>query len=289
MKQSLGPALGKALKQTGPIDLKSMTAQALTMGDEVHNRNVAATCLMARVMAPYLPTDVLEFFLKNDHFFLNFSMACSKATLDTAHNIENSTIVTAMARNGVELAIRLSGTGGEWFRQPAPVIEGLYFPGYSVKDANPDLGDSAITETAGIGGFAMAASPAIVKFVGGSANDSFSYTEEMWTITLAKNPIYGIPSMDFKGTPLGIDARKVLDQNSRPVVNTGIASKLAGVGQIGAGITRAPTACFANALSALYKKIGQNRKFSTSTNTNFAKTSKNSSLRFGKTLFKLFK
>jgi len=265
MKDSLGPSLSKALKQTGPIDLKSITAQALSMGDEVHNRNIAATCLFARLMAPYLPIDVLQFLQKNDHFYLNFSMACAKAILDSAHNIENSTIVTAMARNGVEFAIRMSGTGGEWFRQPAPVIDGLYFPGYSVQDANPDLGDSAITETCGLGGFSMAASPAIVKFVGGSASDSFSYTEEMHTITLSKNSTWGIPSMDFKGSPLGIDARRVIDNNVRPVVNTGIASKLAGIGQIGAGITRAPTACFSDALNFLYKKNFQSRNYSTST------------------------
>eukprot|EP01091_Cochliopodium_minus_P016013 TRINITY_DN5866_c0_g1_i1.p1 TRINITY_DN5866_c0_g1~~TRINITY_DN5866_c0_g1_i1.p1 ORF type:complete len:1009 (-),score=374.96 TRINITY_DN5866_c0_g1_i1:14-3040(-) len=264
MKESLGPALSKALKQTGKIDLKNITAQALSMGDEVHNRNIAATCLIARILAPYLPIDVLQFIQKNDHFYLNFSMACAKAILDSAHNIENSTIVTAMARNGVEFAIRVSGTGGEWFRQPAPVIEGLYFPGYSIQDANPDLGDSAITETCGLGGFSMAASPAIVKFVGGSASDSFSYTEEMHTICLTKNPIWGIPSMDFMGSPLGIDARKVVDQNSRPVVNTGIASKLAGVGQIGAGITRAPIACFSDSLNFLYKKNFQKRGYSTS-------------------------
>ena len=158
----------------------------------------------------------------------------------------------------------------------------MYFPGYSVEDANPDLGDSAITETCGLGGFSMAASPAIVKFVGGSASDSFSYTEEMHTITLAKNSIWGIPSMDFKGSPLGIDARKVIDQNSRPVVNTGIASKLAGVGQIGAGITRAPTACFSDALNFLYKKNFQTRNYSTS------KISQKS-FSFAKKGFKFFK
>ena len=285
IRDTLGPAMSKALKQSGPIDLKSLTAQALSMGDEVHNRNIAATCLFARILAPYLPIDVLQFFQKNDHFYLNFSMACAKSILDSAHNIENSTIVTAMARNGVEFAIRMSGTGGEWFRQPAPVINGLYFPGYSESDANPDLGDSAITETVGLGGFSMAASPAIVKFVGGSASDSFSYTEEMHTITLSKNSTWGIPSMDFKGTPLGIDARKVIDTNSRPVVNTGIASKLAGVGQIGAGITRGPTGCFSDALNFLYSRNFQKRNFSTTT----LKLSKTTFGSFAKKGFKMAK
>ena len=68
-------------------------------------------------------------------------------------------VVTAMARNGTDFGIQVSGTGDRWFTGPANTPEGLYLGAYGPDDANPDIGDSAITETAGIGGFAMAAAP----------------------------------------------------------------------------------------------------------------------------------
>src|SRR5439155_5289918 len=198
----------------GPIDLRAMTAQALQMGDEGHNRNVAATSLLTRAIAPTLvatldgstPHDVLAFLKGNDHFFLNLSMAACKSALDAASGIEGSTVVTAMSRNGVDFGIRLSGTGNAWFTSPVGVPDGLYFPGYGPADANPDLGDSAITETAGLGGLAMAAAPAIVRFVGGAAEEAITITRLMYTITLARNNDYGIPALGFAGTPTGIDA-----------------------------------------------------------------------------------
>ncbi|MGP1674813.1 MAG: oxamate carbamoyltransferase subunit AllG family protein, partial [Candidatus Limnocylindrales bacterium] len=179
------------------------------------------------------------------HFFLNLSMAACKAALDAASGIEGSTVVTAMSRNGVDFGIRLSGTGDAWFTTPVGVPDGLFFPGYGPENANPDLGDSAITETFGIGGFAMAAAPAIVRFVGGSPTDALDYTRLMGRITLARNPSYQLPPLGFIGTPTGIDARRVVDSGIAPVINTGIAHKEAGIGQIGAGIARAPLACFA--------------------------------------------
>ena len=169
--------------------------------------------------------------------------------LDAARGVAGSSMVTAMARNGVTFGIRLSGTGDDWFTTPAPVVEGLFFPGYSAADAAPDLGDSAITETSGLGGFAMAASPAIVQFVGGTPDDAIANTREMGHITLGRNAAFTIPSLNFAGTPAGIDARKVVDTGIEPIINTGIAHKEAGIGQIGAGITRAPMACFAAAVN----------------------------------------
>ncbi len=263
MNDTLAPALGQALRARGPVDLKNLTAQALQMGDECHNRNVAATSLFARMMAPSLvrtsPADiaakVLEFLEVNNHFYLNLSMAASKATLDAAHGIAGSSVVIAMARNGVEVGVRMSGTGDAWFTAPAVVPDGLYFPGYSAADANPDLGDSAITETAGIGGFAMAAAPAIVRFVGGAAEEAIGYTKRMYTITLARNNDFGIPALGFAGTPTGIDARRVVDSGVQPVINTGIAHREAGIGQIGAGIAKAPLACFSGALRELARQL----------------------------------
>ena len=263
MNDTLAPALGQALRAHGPVDLKNLTAQGLQMGDECHNRNVASTSLFARMMAPALvrtsPADVaasvLEFLEANNHFYLNLSMAASKATLDAAHGIAGSSVVIAMARNGVEVGVRMSGTGDAWFTAPAVVPDGLYFPGYSAADANPDLGDSAITETAGIGGFAMAAAPAIVRFVGGAAEEAIGYTKRMYTITLARNNDFGIPALGFAGTPTGIDARRVVDSGVQPVINTGIAHREAGVGQIGAGIAKAPLACFSEALRELARQL----------------------------------
>jgi hypothetical protein len=259
-----GPALATALRANGPIDLRSLTGQALQMGDEGHNRNIAATSLFTRTLAPALVTTlpqasalkVLEFLRGNDHFFLNLSMAACKSALDAAHGIDGSTVVTAMARNGVDFGIRVSGTGSAWFTTPVGVPDGLYFPGYGPDDANPDLGDSAITETFGIGGFAMAAAPAIVRFVGGSAADALEFTRLMGRITLGTNPSYALPSLGFVGAPTGIDARRVVDSGIAPVINTGIAHKQAGVGQIGAGIARAPLACFGAALTELADRLG---------------------------------
>lgn len=256
IKDVLAPALSRALKHAGSIDLKSITARALQMGDECHNRNMAATSLFTRMLLPAIirtsessiAADVADFFAANDHFYLNLSMAACKASLDAANGIEGSTLVTAMARNGVEFGIRVSGLREKWFTAPAPLVKGLYFAGYGDSDANPDLGDSAITETFGIGGFAMAAAPAIVQFVGGNTDDALGYTKEMYGITLATNQSLTMPSVDFRPIPTGIDIVKVVETGTQPIINTGIAHKLAGVGQVGAGIVRAPLTCFEQAL-----------------------------------------
>jgi hypothetical protein len=260
MAEVLAPALASALGQLDGIELKPLMAQALHMGDEVHNRNVAASSLLLKQLIPGLLRSpatseqvaaVAEFIAGNDHFFLNLSMAACKAMLDAAADVSGSSMVTVMARNGVDFGIRLSGTGDRWFIAAAPVVDGLFFPGYSAADAAPDLGDSAITETAGVGGFAMAAAPAIVQFVGGSPQDALANTMEMSHITLGRNGGLTLPALEFVGTPAGIDARKVVDTGIAPIINTGIAHREAGIGQIGAGITRAPLACFGQAVGAL--------------------------------------
>ena len=257
MVDELGPALKAGLASLPePLNAKALIAQALQMGDECHNRNIAASSLMARQLAPALARQgepgirALEFMRDNNHFFLNVSMAACKVMLLAGHGVAGSTLVTTMARNGVDFGIRVSGCGDSWFTAPAPVPVGLYFPGYGPDDANPDLGDSAITETAGIGGFAMAAAPAIVGFVGGTPAEAIAYSLEMATITLARNREFQLPALGI-GSATGIDVRRVLDTGSLPVINTGIAHRLAGVGQIGAGICRAPLGCFVAALAAV--------------------------------------
>lgn len=257
MGTELASALQAAVRHSGGIELKPIQAQALHMGDEVHNRNAAATGLLLKQLVPALfaanverdvMARVIAFIMGNDHFFLNLSMASCKSMLNAAANIPNSTMVTVMARNGVNFGIQLSGTGNRWYQAPANAIDGLFFPAYSAADAAADLGDSAITETAGLGGFAMAASQAIVKFVGGTAQDAIRYSQTMQAITIGNNPAFTIPSMNFSPVAAGIDARKVLNNMIMPVINTGIAHKQAGIGQIGAGITTAPAACFIAAL-----------------------------------------
>ncbi len=264
MEQVLYPVLERAIRKLGRIDLKSIIAQALHMGDEVHNRNRAATSLLLCALAPAIirttpdsedAAKVLEFIHGNDHFFLNLSMAACKATLDAARNIAGSSIVVAMARNGTDFGVQLAGTGGQWFTGPAPVPDALYFPGFSKDDANPDIGDSAITETAGLGGFAIAAAPAIAQFVGGSAADALRYTRLMYEITTTENNAYQIPALDFRGTPTAIDVRKVVESGILPVIDTGVAHKLPGIGQVGAGILSAPARPFEDALLGLSRAL----------------------------------
>ena len=266
MEQVLSPALKKAVESLGKIDLKNLIAQALHMGDEVHNRNRAGTSLLYRILAPAIvrtsddkeaAAKVLEFIHGNDHFFLNLSMPVCKVALDAARNIENSSLLTVMARNGTDFGIQLSGTGNEWFTGPALVPDALFFPGYTKEDANPDIGDSAITETGGLGGFAIAAAPAIVQFVGGTANDALNYTLEMYEITAGENNMYQIPSLNFRGTPTGIDVIKVIEKNILPFIDTGVAHKDPGVGQVGAGVLTAPMEPFQKAIAGLAGKIAE--------------------------------
>lgn len=264
MEHTLYPVLKAAVAHTGPIDLKNMIAQALHMGDEVHNRNRAGTSLLYRTIAPAIVATcdskddaiaVLDFINNNDHFFLNLSMPACKATLDAARDVKGSSIAVVMARNGTDFGVQLAGTGDLWFTAPADVPDALYFAGFSKDDANPDIGDSAITETGGLGGFAIAAAPAIVQFVGGVAADALRYTQQMYEITAGESRMYQIPSLDFRGTPTGIDVRKVVEKNLVPVIDTGVAHKTAGVGQVGAGLVNAPMAPFAKAYEALAKLL----------------------------------
>jgi hypothetical protein len=265
MAEDLAPILRRALVRHGDMDMKSLIAQALQMGDEGHNRNRAGTSLFIREIAPDLVmlderrekiARILSFIHGNDHFFLNLSMPSCKCTVDAAASVEGSSVVTTMARNGTEFGIRVSGLGDQWFTGPAGIVEGLYLPGFSSKDAAPDIGDSVITETAGIGGFAMAAAPAIVKFVGGSADDAIRYTRQMYEITVAENDAYQIPTLDFRGTPTGIDLLKVVETGILPAINTGIAHKEPGIGMVGAGLVHPPENCFHDALEAFAKKYG---------------------------------
>lgn len=266
MNDVLGAALADALAQSNGIDLRTLIAEALHMGDEGHNRNKAGSLLYLKLLSPLIAkvvndetveSEVLQFIGDNALSVLNPVMAACKAMTDAAHGIEGSTIVTTMARNGTDFGIRVSGLGEkEWFTAPAEIPVGLFFSGFTQDDANPDIGDSAITETAGIGGFAMATAPAIVTFVGGTPKDAMNATLEMYEITFAESKYFTMPALDFRGTPTGIDLRKVVELGVTPRINTGIAHKNAGIGQVGAGLVRPPLKIFEDALVAFAEKYG---------------------------------
>jgi hypothetical protein len=266
IRDVLGPAMGKALRSTDGVELKSLVARGLTMGDEMHQRNVACSGLTLRALAAAMAataedtralSTALAFMAGNDQFFLNIAMAMGKAIMDPVRDIDASSVVTAMCRNGTDFGIRVSGTGDTWFTAPVEMPEGLYFPGFTEADANPDMGDSTIVETIGLGGFAMGASPAVAGFVGaGAASDAANFTRTMGEITLGENPEWTIPALDYLGVPTAIDIRLVVETGLVPTINTGIAHREPGVGQVGAGVVRAPMACFTAALRALAEKVG---------------------------------
>lgn len=265
MREVLGPLLSRAVRGpldagADPIDVKAILAQMLQMGDEGHNRNRAGSALTLRELAPALvevdaPSSdvsaVLRFIGGNEHFFLNLGMPTAKLAMDAARDVAGSTMVTVMARNGTEFGIQTAGTGDRWFTGPAQTPVGLFLGDYGPDDANPDIGDSAITETYGVGGFSMAAAPAIVRFVGGTVPDALATTERMYQITLAENPAMAIPVLGFRGSPTGIDVVSVARTGWLPQINTGMAGRVAGTGQVGAGLVQPPQECFEQALAAL--------------------------------------
>lgn len=264
MNGTMGPILAEALSYSdGGIDIRALLSEALHMGDEGHNRNKAGSFIYTSRLAPLVArtsaddaekVKVLQFLGDNALSVLNPVMAACKAMCDAAHGIEGSTIVTTMARNGTDFGIRVSGLGDRWFTGPVGQPDGLYFPGYTAEDASGDVGDSTITETAGIGAFAMAAAPAIVTFISGSPQDAINATLEMYEITEDEHSHFTIPFLDFRGTPTGIDIRKVVELGITPRVNTGIAHKEAGVGQVGAGLVRPPLSAFEDAVVAFAEK-----------------------------------
>ena len=264
MSRVLGPLLQQAIRAHGPLDVKAIIAQMLQMGDEGHNRNRAGSLLALRDLLPSLisvdapASDVAEavrFAGANEHFFLNLGMPACKLATDAARNVPGSTMVVAMSRNGTDFGIQTSGTGDQWFTGPANTPVGLFLGAYGPEDANPDIGDSAITETAGIGGFAMAAAPGIVRFVGGDVPMALRTTRTMYEITLGEHPAYQVPILEFRGTPSGIDVTKVVRTGILPQINTGMAGAVAGTGQVGAGLVTPPGQCFSAALAALAKRV----------------------------------
>ncbi|HEU4491621.1 MAG TPA: DUF1116 domain-containing protein [Jiangellales bacterium] len=260
MSEVLGPALQVAVQRHGPVDVRSLIAQMVQMGDEGHNRNRAGTLMLLRDLLPDLVESglpsgdvarVARFVAGNDHFFLNLVMPAGKLITSAAAGIPGSTVVTTMARNGTDFGIQVSGTGDRWFTAPALTPDGLFLGSYGPEDANPDIGDSSITETMGLGGFVMAGAPAIVRFVGGTVPDAVRTSQLMYEITVGENPTFAVPALDFRGAPTGIDVTRVVRTGILPQINTGMAGRVAGTGQVGAGLVTPPAECFTLALDAL--------------------------------------
>ena len=264
MSTTLGPLLQKAVRTAGPVDITAILTQMLHMGDEGHNRNRTGTLMLLRDLGPALVAagssdevaEAIRFIGGNDHFFLNLAMPACKLALDAARDVPGSTMVVAMARNGTDFGIQVSGTGDRWYTGPAQTPVGLYLGEYGPDDANPDIGDSAITETAGLGGFSMAAAPAIVRLVGGTVPDALATTRRMYEITLAESPRWTVPALEFRGVPTGIDVSLVCRTGILPQINTGMAGRVAGVGQVGAGLVTPPAEIFPAALAALADAAG---------------------------------
>jgi hypothetical protein len=261
MAEVLGPTLQTVIRKIGSLSVKQMISVALTMGDELHNRNWAGTGLLVREIAPYFvegdikvrhARETLHYLSETEQFFRHLVLGSCKVMVDAAHGIPHSSIVTALSRNGTEVGIRVSGLAGQWFTAPAPPVEGIYLPGFSDEGANPDIGDSAITETVGLGAFVLPAAPGILAYVGGTIEDSVRYYDEMCRITMGTNPVFAVPSLNFAGAPTGIDVRLVVETGIEPIMDTGICHSEFG-GLIGAGLVRMPMACFKGALEALSK------------------------------------
>ncbi|MBQ6492235.1 MAG: DUF1116 domain-containing protein [Atopobiaceae bacterium] len=265
-RDEFAPYFKEALADHGPVSLRPIVAQALTMGEDEHNRTFASSAIFYKEITPSLVKvikdhDALErimnFMAGNDYFFLALSMAYGKAIADTIKNIPNCTIVSTMSRNGTDFGIKVSALGERWFTAPCPPVIGLYFPGFSEKDANPDIGDSCITETVGLGGLSMGAAPSLINcFNEDDVEAAYAITREMLEITEDVSKDLVLPPMNFQGIPMGIDIRKVIETGIQPVINTGIAHKDPHFGQIGVGISRAPMECFTQALAAFAEEYG---------------------------------
>lgn len=266
MRDYLAPILNEAVESVPEgIDLTALMAQAITMGDEFHQRNIAASALLTKTLAPHIMKQkrdvealakVMTFLSATDQFFLNLAMAYSKSVMDAAATIGKGSIVTVLTRNGKDFGVRVSGLGDKWFTAPVNTPQGLFFTGFTQDDANKDIGDSAITEAFGIGGAAMIAAPGVTRFVGAGGFDAaLDVSEEMSEIYLDNNDMLQIPTWDFKGACVGLDIRRVVETGITPLINTGIAHKDPGIGQVGAGTVRAPLECFEKALVALAEAV----------------------------------
>jgi Protein of unknown function (DUF1116) len=259
------PSVRAGLRKRGPVPLKSIIARALQMGDELHNRPNAASSLFANVMGQAMVDadvakpallETMGYLAGNEFLFLGISMAAAKSAAEPVEGIGDSTLVTAMARNGVEFGIRVSGMPGEWFVAPAPRVEGLFLPGFKSEEAGLDMGDSAITETVGWGGFVLGGAPGILALTGGTPEEALHISREMREITAGLSPDYRIPALGFAGSAVGIDIRKVVATGVEPLIDTAIAHRDAGHPKIGGGLVRAPMACFRTALAEFARRHG---------------------------------
>ncbi len=257
IEKKLAPIMAATILLMGSVDVTTILARGIQMGDEAHNRNTVCTGFFIRELAPNMVrtnfakediADVLAFLNGNDQTFLNISMGISKAIMDTIIGVSNCSLVSCLCSNGYEFGLRVAGCGTKWFTAPSPMAMGHYFEGRSEKDASPVIGDSYILEATGLGTFALGCAFKVGQFIGITAKEALEYSERMYQITIAKHERFLIPALNFRGTPLGIEIHKVLERQELPIINSGIAHKLPGVGQIGVGIVFPPLKCFEKAV-----------------------------------------
>jgi hypothetical protein len=261
VRETLAPVMAATIKHAGGFNVKELLARGLQMGDELHGsfdatRGILMNWILPHIVRTDFPKETLgqvgDYFMGNGGrwFCGNLMMGGCKVMMDAAKGIKYSSIVTAMARNGVDFGIKVSTLGDAWFIGPAGEIKGFLFPGFTAGDAAPDIGDSAISESRGLGGTALPASPSQARLFGGGLEEAVQHTKAMQKVSILEDPLFRIPYMDFVGVPVGIDIRKVLELNTVPRIDTGIAHKDGGHGIIGTGIADAPIEAFKKAIAA---------------------------------------
>lgn len=265
VNEVIAPVVAEAVRRSdGGIALRPIIRRALGMGDELHSRNAASTLLFGREMVPHLfelfaekPEEVRQtyaFMSDSPYFFLRLSMAAAKAAADATRDIDGSSVVSAMTFSCAQFSIRLAGLGDRWFSADLPPAEAKLVEGFSESDVEFMGGESVIAETTGLGGFAQAAAFSLQDYQGGTPEQMAELNRAMYDITVGEHPEYKIPFFGFRGVPIGIDAVKVVETGIRPVMDIGIAGRSGR--QIGAGILRAPLACFELAVSAYREQYG---------------------------------
>lgn len=258
LRERVYEPLSRLLEEEGGLELKSLIAESIEMGDENHSSQSAVDLLFLKKILPYglkaeNSGEIIRYFLETGRFFHNFGQAASRSALLGASDIPGSSMVTAAGGNGVEFGIKVAGLSEEWFTAPSPMIEGRYMtPGSRREDQLAWIGDSSVVECAGLGGILSAASPKVCAYRGDNLEKALETTRQMALICIGENPSYRIPNLDFAHSPVGIDVLKCVKTGITPVINGGMINRQGG--WMGAGCARIPMECFEKAAKAFEEK-----------------------------------
>jgi hypothetical protein len=249
LDDTLAPALARALPKAG-LPVLPLVADGVALGDDVHQRNIGGMMAFIRAM-PELDAACRAWLFANPQHFLNYAMASAKLALDQADGVVGSSIVTAIARNGVDCGIRVAGAGKQWFTAPAVIPVGGFFPPFTWRDAQADLGDSSIVEAYGLGGAIAHASPEIARTMGRDWDEAIEAGRAARKFFIGRHPLIAPALCGNEGAGLGLDAARVV-RAQRPLrIHTGIGHSDGQTGWVGVGVAEAPVACFAAAIAAL--------------------------------------